>query len=1124
MPETCPYPGLRAFFTEERDWYFGREAHVDAMLTCLESGRFLAVVGSSGSGKSSLVFAGLIPALREGQLAGSRRDDAGAPAPWDVVSFHPGNEPIEELAAAICKAARRREDPHLAGYIRAALDSGDLGLIEALRVAGLIETDREVLVYADQFEELFRFGEKSSRAAQEKALRFARLLVAAAEQTGVRLHLLLSMRSEFIGECERFPGLPEIVSRSQFLTPRLSSKQLEQSLASPAAAVGWSVSPDALTAILNDCGTSPDQLPLAQHVLRRMWMRAADDHRTELTLGDYDAVGGIRNSVAAHGNDILEKKLPQPAGPEVARVLFMVLCEQREDGPLVRRLTTREEAEAIAGENRALIPELIAAFGGDDPGFIREDKGWLDVRHEAVLRQWPKIAEWRIREAESEAWLRELSQATMDYEKAPETTELWRGNDLRGFEEWMRNEKPSKAWAERHSVWNWDACLHFIEASRTAAIRAKEEKEAQAREAREDKERRQKNLLTSVGAVAAAFFLAGLVMTSLWNSARRNEELARKARQEAEAAAANRLAVIQASAALADQLAAPILANGKSALAGAEQQILNLAEALGKAATELPPDHTATDELVKARQDAENATDAIEILVKSIKDAAGLTGDGELTRKAEELAVQAREVHQRRLGLQRAPNALQLASSSIEARLKRTEAALAGLLGRESLDAAVAKEKDPEILVATAEVDSIAAIQNAAFVLGFTKEDFSSFSQRLAEIGKTLTAARNAKGMASTAPQVAEWPSKTAVELLHADKVNRVRFAPKFPADAPLIVCACEDRQLWFWRRTGGKGLGVASSGWSPMNCVAISPKGDAAAGGNNGAAVFVLHWTGPLAVEALDFSRMKADAFRQHSDAITDVEFSHGGEQIASASGDRTVRVFDSRSLKQNYYSSPPLPGIVTSVAFHPRDNLVVSGCDDGGVRLHTIKPPGIDLLGKMDAPARSPGFSVDGKLVIAASGDRTARVWQIDPREEIAHVEHPAPVTRATFRPVKDPDGYTFVTTATNGEVRAVHMTKVTATSSMKTIKILEPRHPGAAVSATWSTDGRRLATVGGGEVLVWEWAGDAPVARVRMTGLHPATSRAEFSPDANLLVTYGGDHVALVWDLTKLPASPP
>jgi WD40 repeat protein len=248
-------------------------------------------------------------------------------------------------------------------------------------------------------------------------------------------------------------------------------------------------------------------------------------------------------------------------------------------------------------------------------------------------------------------------------------------------------------------------------------------------------------------------------------------------------------------------------------------------------------------------------------------------------------------------------------------------------------------------------------------------------------------------------------------------------------------------------------------------------------------------------------------------------LDYSTGGDYVASGSADRTVRVFQpDREMAQRYFTSPPLPGIVTSVAFHKGGNLVVSGCDDGGVRLHTIDTPAVQLLGKFDAPARRPEFSPDGKYVLAASGDKTARMWPIVAPRELVKLVHPAPVTQATFRPVKEAAGYSFITCATNGEVMYVRLSDIDTSSPSLTAKVLD-RHPGAALFATWSSDGQLLATVGGGEVFVWRWEGNAPVLRVRITGLHAATSRAEFSPDAKLLVTYGGDNLAHIWDLTRI-----
>lgn len=1091
--DECPYPGLRAYFTRERDWYFGREEHVDAMLSRLEESRFLAVVGSSGSGKSSLVFAGLIPALIEGQLAGSRRDANDGPAPWSIICFNPGNDPLAELTAAIVKAAPKKDDSHLAGYVRAALESGG-GLIEALKVADVINPERETLIYADQFEELFRFGEKASRAAQENALRFARLFVDAAEQTEVRLHMLLSMRSEFIGQCEAFPGLPEIVSRSQFLAPRLSRKQLERSLSCPAAAVGWKVAADALTAVLNDCANSPDQLPLAQHILRRMWKRAADAHRRELTLVDYNTEGGVRKSIAEHGKEILNE-LPQPAGTEVTRILFMALCEQREDGPLVRRLSTRAEIEAIAGADSALVPKVIAVFASDDPGFIQEDDGWLDVRHEAVLRQWPLISEWRSLEGESETWLHELSQAARDYEEESDKMELWRGNDLREAELWFAREKPSEAWAVRHSVKNWEACVRFLEMSRQTAIDLEEEKKREAIKLREAKERRQNFWLTATGAIALALFIIGLVMANLWKNAATS-------RRQADAAAIS-----------IGEAATDIVASGKAAVSDAEQRAAKLIAAIRQAGEGPAPTQEATDGLLNARTASEGAAKAIEKLAAACQKAVGASDHAaQLNGLVKTLNGQALEVRQRHEALKKSADAWDAVKDSIALRLTHAEEMLGDLLGQTRLEHADLTAKEKEISRAADDLKVIDGIQKAAFAFGFEGDAYQPFADRMAQIETALNRLRANQVIRTNQPTLTELQPIQAVALKHNGKVSSAHFGP-MPDKLRLIAAACEDRSIWIWGVDGGQPRTKILTE-STVNDIAFSPGGDAIATASVDKKVRVFRGLGLLSLK-------EGSDFEQHKDSITDVEFSHGGERIASASADKTVRVFDSRSMAQ-LYTSPLLPGIVTAVRFHRGDNLVVSGCDDGGVRLHTIDYPAMQLLGTMGAPAHRPEFSYDGKLVIAASDDKTARVWPIAGRAELVKVEHPAPVTQATFRPLIDAKGYTFVTCAMNGEVRFVSVTDVTATSAVTKVEVLEPHHPGPVLSATWSADGRILATVGGGETIIWDISTGLPGPRARLINLGE-TSRAEFSSDSKSLVTYGGSDTAYVWDLTKItPAS--
>ena len=256
----------------------------------------------------------------------------------------------------------------------------------------------------------------------------------------------------------------------------------------------------------------------------------------------------------------------------------------------------------------------------------------------------------------------------------------------------------------------------------------------------------------------------------------------------------------------------------------------------------------------------------------------------------------------------------------------------------------------------------------------------------------------------------------------------------------------------------------------------------------------------------------------------------------VVSSSADRTVRVFEpNKGMLQRYYTSPPLPGIVTSVTFHPKGKVVVSGCDDGGVRLQHNFTPGGSAPGKIRRVLRASRSSVPtassssprAPTKPCAPGETSGRN-RITPHPPPHSVSHTASVTQAIFRPVIG-EHPTFITTATNGEVRLVHTplkpSAFSDTPPPDPSKTLVACHPGAALSASWSRDGGWLATVGGGEVILWEWINDTPAAaRLRIVDSTRARPCAQFSPDGRLLVTYGGEgEIVHVWDLTKLPAAP-
>ena len=201
IPEQV-YPGLRPFRRDESILFFGRQEHVDELLGRLEETSFLAVVGLSGSGKSSLVLAGLVPALERGHLG-------GAGATWQIVEMRPGSDPLGALAAALGHEALG-ESPGRAPRLR----SGRLGLVDAASAGR--KPGANLLLVVDQFEELFRFQRDFENKSHEAA-EFVRLLLAASSDYDARLYVVITMRSDYLGECARFPGLAEALNGSQYL-------------------------------------------------------------------------------------------------------------------------------------------------------------------------------------------------------------------------------------------------------------------------------------------------------------------------------------------------------------------------------------------------------------------------------------------------------------------------------------------------------------------------------------------------------------------------------------------------------------------------------------------------------------------------------------------------------------------------------------------------------------------------------------------------------------------------------------------------------------------------------------------------------------------------------------------
>ena len=294
-----PFPGLRPFEPDEDHLFFGREKEIDELLRRLRSTRFLAVVGTSGSGKSSLVRSGLIPSLYSGFMV-----QAGSS--WRVAIFRPGEDPIAHLAEALDQSGVLGADEgDAAGTDRAMLEvtlrRGSLGIVDAVRYARIPSRDN-LLIVVDQFEELFRFRRnRLIENSRDEAISFVRLLLEASRQSALPIYVVLTMRSDFIGDCIDYPDLPEAVNNGQYLVPRMTRDEVRLAITGPVAVGGGEIAPRLVLRLLNELGDDQDQLPVLQHALRRTWDYWEHHHQPgePIDAAAYEAIGTLQQRALA---------------------------------------------------------------------------------------------------------------------------------------------------------------------------------------------------------------------------------------------------------------------------------------------------------------------------------------------------------------------------------------------------------------------------------------------------------------------------------------------------------------------------------------------------------------------------------------------------------------------------------------------------------------------------------------------------------------------------------------------------------------------------------------------------------------------------------------------------------
>ena len=457
-PGDPPYKGLQSFDEADAEHFLGRERLTARLVGRLRDDRFLAVVGASGSGKSSVVRAGLIPALRRGQpLADGGLPPTGSTR-WAIRLLTPTAHPLDALAVALVGPDA---PPDVAATLAAQLAADPGALATAARQLLAREDRPRLLLVIDQFEEVFSLA----RDAAERRALFDNLVDALDPAAGHPITIVVALRADFYARFAEHDGLRDLIAGHQEYIGAMTRDELFRAIVEPAARGDWKLQEGLVELMLDDTGDEPGALPLLSHALLETWRRRRG--RT-MTLSAYEESGGVRGAIAKTAETVFQRRLSPEQRP-IARAIFVRLTEfgeSADDGApdtrrrapfteLITRVTDPEMLDAVLG---ILVDARLIITGHIPPTNTQV----VEVAHEALIREWPTLRAWLDQDREGLIRHRQLTQDTNDWLKlGRDPGALYRGARLAQTLEWTADPPDPLSLTE----------IEFLDASRAGAAR-----------------------------------------------------------------------------------------------------------------------------------------------------------------------------------------------------------------------------------------------------------------------------------------------------------------------------------------------------------------------------------------------------------------------------------------------------------------------------------------------------------------------------------------------------------------------------------------------------------------------------------------------------------------------------